>query len=199
MLAGVAELLAIDPELLDDLKTAVSEACNNVVLHAYGGEAGPMSVSLFIDAERIRVTVEDRGAGLPAAAPAEGIGLSVIRALAQDVALESPPEGGTRVQMEFAARRGADALLESPQSAGPELPLAADGRGGDHRLGIAGDAPRGRARAAGADPGRDRPLLPGSLLRRLPGHRHPGRTRRRERPPARASTRAWPPPSDGSS
>ena len=35
MLGGVGELLAVDPELLDDLKTAVSEACNNVVLHAY--------------------------------------------------------------------------------------------------------------------------------------------------------------------
>ena len=39
MLGGVAELLSIDPELLDDLKTSVSEACNNVVLHAYGGRA----------------------------------------------------------------------------------------------------------------------------------------------------------------
>jgi serine/threonine-protein kinase RsbW len=38
MLGGVAELLAIDPELLDDLKTSVSEACNNVVLHAYAGK-----------------------------------------------------------------------------------------------------------------------------------------------------------------
>lgn len=122
LLAGVAELLAIDPELLDDLKTAISEACNNVVLHAYGGEAGPMSVSLFIDEERIRVTVEDRGAGPPAAEPAEGIGLSVIRALAQAVALESPPGGGTRVEMEFAARRGSAPLLQSPPGAGPEVP-----------------------------------------------------------------------------
>jgi anti-sigma regulatory factor (Ser/Thr protein kinase) len=32
-LGGVADQLALDPELLDDLKTAVSEACNNVVMH----------------------------------------------------------------------------------------------------------------------------------------------------------------------
>jgi anti-sigma regulatory factor (Ser/Thr protein kinase) len=31
MLSGLAELLEMDPELLDDLKTSVSEACNNVV------------------------------------------------------------------------------------------------------------------------------------------------------------------------
>ena len=49
MLSGVAERLAMDPELLDDLKTSVSEACNNVVLHAYEGEPGPMDVRLFVD------------------------------------------------------------------------------------------------------------------------------------------------------
>ena len=42
VLAGVAELIGLDPELLDDLKTAVSEACNNVVMHAYDGVAGPL-------------------------------------------------------------------------------------------------------------------------------------------------------------
>jgi anti-sigma regulatory factor (Ser/Thr protein kinase) len=41
MLSGVAEFLSIDPELLDDLKTAVSEGCNNVVLHAIGPGAPP--------------------------------------------------------------------------------------------------------------------------------------------------------------
>jgi serine/threonine-protein kinase RsbW len=120
MLGGVAELLAIDPELLDDLKTAISETCNNVVLHAYGGEAGPMSVGLFIDDERIRVTVEDRGAGLAAAEPAEGIGLSVIRALASEVQLESTPGSGTRVQMDFPARRGSQSLLRAPRPPAPE-------------------------------------------------------------------------------
>jgi serine/threonine-protein kinase RsbW len=114
MLGGVAELLAIDPELLDDLKTAISEACNNVVLHAYGGAAGPMSVSLFIDEERVRVAVEDRGAGLVVAEPAEGIGLSVIRALSESVTLESRPGEGTRVEMEFSARRDAQPLLRAP-------------------------------------------------------------------------------------
>jgi anti-sigma regulatory factor (Ser/Thr protein kinase) len=117
MLGGVAELLSIDPELLDDLKTAISEACNNVVLHAYGGAAGPMSVSLFIDQERIRATVEDQGGGLVVADPAEGIGLSVIRALSQSVTLESQPGEGTRVEMEFPARRDSHALLKAPSGA----------------------------------------------------------------------------------
>lgn len=120
MLGGVAELLAIDPELLDDLKTAISEACNNVVLHAYGGAAGPMSVGLFIDEQRVRVTVEDRGAGLIAAEPAEGIGLSVMRALSESVTLESSPGDGTRVEMVFAARRNTRPLLRAPGRPAPE-------------------------------------------------------------------------------
>jgi anti-sigma regulatory factor (Ser/Thr protein kinase) len=122
MLGGVAELLTIDPELLDDLKTAVSEACNNVVLHAYGGDPGPMVVRLFVDEERIRVTVEDHGVGMPAAAAdrAEGIGLSVIRALVDDVSLLPGPEGGTRVQMDFAAQRSGRTLFQRPGVAGPD-------------------------------------------------------------------------------
>lgn len=121
MLSGVAELLTIDPELLDDLKTAVSEACNNVVLHAYGGEPGPMDVRLFVDEDRIRATVEDRGVGLSAAPEgSEGVGLPVIRALADEVRLLPGPEGGTLVQMDFAAKRGGRTLLERPSAAGPD-------------------------------------------------------------------------------
>ena len=52
VLAGVAELIGLDPELLDDLKTAVSEACNNVVMHAYGGETGPLEVRMSFAGER---------------------------------------------------------------------------------------------------------------------------------------------------
>ncbi|MGI8506861.1 MAG: ATP-binding protein [Solirubrobacteraceae bacterium] len=129
MLSGVAELLTIDPELLDDLKTTVSEACNNVVLHAYGGAPGPMGVRLFVDERRIRVTVDDSGVGLPAAASerAEGIGMSVIRALADEVSLLPGPEGGTRVQMDFAAQRDGRTLLERPTVAGPDEAWAREG------------------------------------------------------------------------
>jgi serine/threonine-protein kinase RsbW len=133
MLGGVAELLAIDPELLDDLKTSVSEACNNVVLHAYGGEPGPMEVGLFIADDRIRVTVTDRGVGMiapPATADAgQGIGLSVIRALTESVRFASAPNDGTEVQMDFAVAREGKKLLTAPAVAGPdgELPSAQEG------------------------------------------------------------------------
>lgn len=124
MLGGVAELTAIDPELLDDLKTSVSEACNNVVLHAYGDQPGPMEVALFITADRLRVMVSDRGAGMPAPPPTgdigQGIGLSVIRALTKDVRFSSSPDGGTQVQMDFGVTREGHGLLQAPAAAAPD-------------------------------------------------------------------------------
>jgi len=121
MLGGVAELLSIDPELLDDLKTSVSEACNNVVLHAYGGEPGPMEVGLFVTDEHFSVCVTDEGVGMPAPPPAgdvsQGIGLSVIRALTEDVQFSSAPGGGTEVRMDFSVRRDGRKLFEAPPAA----------------------------------------------------------------------------------
>jgi serine/threonine-protein kinase RsbW len=118
MLGGIAELLAIDPELLDDLKTAVSEACNNVVLHAYAGEAGPMQVRLYVGVDRIRVAVRDNGVGISERITIErgapGVGLPVIQALADAVQFTRPPDGGTEVEMEFSAQRDGRRLFIAP-------------------------------------------------------------------------------------
>jgi anti-sigma regulatory factor (Ser/Thr protein kinase) len=122
MLGGVAEQLAIDPELLDDLKTAISEACNNVVLHAYGENLGPMGVRLYIDDHQIRVEVEDEGIGVEPGVVdrTDGIGLSIMRALAGELRVVPRPEGGTLVQMSFAAERSGKALLRRPATASPD-------------------------------------------------------------------------------
>lgn len=124
VLAGVAELIGLDPELLDDLKTAVSEACNNVVMHAYDGETGPLGVRMYIDPEAIEVVVLDEGSGLPPLAPADesirGVGLSVIRALAEQADFRSGPGGGTEVRMSFAGQRDGKPLFHLPSLAGPD-------------------------------------------------------------------------------
>jgi serine/threonine-protein kinase RsbW len=127
MLSGVAELLAMDPELLDDLKTAVSEACNNVVLHAYAGEPGPMEVALYAEADALRVTVDDEGLGLdrpPAALDATaGIGVSVIHALTETSTFDPRPQGGTEVAMRFLAARDGHRLFVTPGHAAPATEL----------------------------------------------------------------------------
>ena len=124
VLAGVAELIGLDPELLDDLKTAVSEACNNVVMHAYEGENGPLSVRMYIEPEAIEVVVADQGSGLPPLGPADetiqGVGLSVIRALAEQADFHARPEGGTEVRMTFAGQRNGQPLFHLPTGAGPD-------------------------------------------------------------------------------
>jgi serine/threonine-protein kinase RsbW len=124
VLAGVAELIGLDPELLDDLKTAVSEACNNVVMHAYEGETGPLTVRMYIEPEAIEVVVQDEGLGLPPLAPADetirGVGLSVIRALAEQAEFRVGPDGGTEVKMTFAGQRDGKPLFHLPSQAGPD-------------------------------------------------------------------------------
>lgn len=123
-LGAVAELLSLDPELLDDLKTAVSEACNNVVLHAYDGTPGPLSVVLYVHPREIEVIVRDHGSGIPAGTASDdrmqGVGLPIIRALAQQADFVSPDDGGTEVRMLFAGDRDGRALFEAPAEIAPE-------------------------------------------------------------------------------
>jgi serine/threonine-protein kinase RsbW len=124
MLGGVAELLAIDPELLDDLKTAVSEACNNVVLHAYPDALGPLSVVLNVWDHGIEVIVRDEGCGITdPVRPDEhqhGIGMPVIRALTERSEFRPRSGGGTEVTMMFRAQRDGKRLFELPAQAGAD-------------------------------------------------------------------------------
>jgi anti-sigma regulatory factor (Ser/Thr protein kinase) len=110
VLAGVAESVGLDAESLDDVKTAVSEACNNVVLHAYGDAPGPLSVGLVLGPDGFQAIVRDSGAGIRFIAPSEermGVGLAVISALADRAEFLSGPDGGTEVRMSF-VRDGRD-------------------------------------------------------------------------------------------
>jgi serine/threonine-protein kinase RsbW len=135
MLGGVGELLTMDPELLDDVKTAVSEACNNVVLHAYRGDPGPLSVNLYVRGDELAISVRDRGEGLVYAGPSDdrpaGIGMPVSQALATETEFRPLAEGGTEVWMAFAGQREGRALFTDP-----DAPVPSDG----WTDGLSGDA-----------------------------------------------------------
>jgi serine/threonine-protein kinase RsbW len=117
-LSGMAETVGVDEVDLNDIRTAVTEACNNVVLHAYEGEEGPMQVEVFLEPDAIEIVVRDHGSGIKPhirseAEAALGIGLSIIQALAPRVEFREVPGGGTEVRMEFATQstRALDSLV----------------------------------------------------------------------------------------
>lgn len=127
-LTGLAHVHGFDPELFDDIKTAVTEACNNVVLYAYQDEPGPYTVRLEVRDDEVAVTVRDWGAGIHQVESSEGhmgVGLAVISALADRAEFASTADGGTEVRMGFAGRGGVIRPLETPPRAesGKGLPL----------------------------------------------------------------------------
>ncbi len=55
---------SIGPELLADLRLAVTEACGNAVRHAYGDGDGSVEVAFVVNEDRLEMIVADTGAGL---------------------------------------------------------------------------------------------------------------------------------------
>ena len=95
-----------------------------MVMHAYGGESGPLSVSLYVDLEAIDVVVLDQGQGIPVIAPSDdrlqGVGIPIMRALADETGFRALPEGGTEVWLRFAGTREGRALYREPPEPAPE-------------------------------------------------------------------------------
>lgn len=111
-IAGLAEAAQLDPDITADLKVAVSEACTNVVVHAYDHDAGHLEVDVKAADDDLIVVVRDRGSGFPdlkqspTTEPPVGLGLPLIAALADSFELRENTGGaGMEVQMVFACKR----------------------------------------------------------------------------------------------
>ncbi len=105
VLGGVGDAFALGPDILADVRLAVSEACANVVIHAYAGaDVGLMGVEVSGAADVLEVVVRDHGRGMAPRpdSPGLGVGLPLIASLAATLELVSLPEGGTEVRMGFA-------------------------------------------------------------------------------------------------
>src|SRR2546430_16985605 len=125
MLTGVAETIALESTDLYDVRTAVTEACNNVVLHAYEGQEGPLEVDLRASSEAVEVVVRDRGIGIRprirgADDAALGIGLPLIQALVHSVQFSEVDGGGTEVRLHLLAP--STRTFEPAADAPPQLP-----------------------------------------------------------------------------
>jgi len=110
-LAGALGVLGLDETRLLDINAAVSEACNNVVVHAYPDADGPMDVHLWIGTADLEVVVSDRGVGIRPNQPTpqlelQGLGLSLIQTLTEWVEFLGGAEEGTRVRMGFSLDGG---------------------------------------------------------------------------------------------
>jgi serine/threonine-protein kinase RsbW len=102
---GLAEALAVDEQTLADIKLAVTEACTNVVIHAYEpDEEGPLEVDATIRERRLRVVIRDRGRGIVPRpdSPGLGLGLPLIATLAESLELGKDEQDNTEVRMTFA-------------------------------------------------------------------------------------------------
>jgi serine/threonine-protein kinase RsbW len=107
VLGAFAEALRLPPELVEDIRLAATEACTNVVRHAYrDGEDGPIDVTIRPDGDRLVLVVSDRGQGLGPSADLSGpgLGLPLIAALADSVDLQELPVRGSRIAMSFRCR-----------------------------------------------------------------------------------------------
>jgi anti-sigma regulatory factor (Ser/Thr protein kinase) len=112
VLGAFAEALLLPDDLIEDLRLAVTEACTNVVRHAYSPDLpGPVEISIRPEEERVNVVVADRGRGIGSSSDTTGpgLGLPLIAAIADDVELQAVPGGGSRVAMTFARPRAGEA------------------------------------------------------------------------------------------
>jgi serine/threonine-protein kinase RsbW len=107
-LTAIARVQPFSPETLSDLKLALTEACTNSVRHAYReGRSGTVEIVYQIERDRLVVEVADDGKGFD---PQErlqdangdlsegGLGIAIIRAVADEVEIGERDSGGSRLR-----------------------------------------------------------------------------------------------------
>ena len=117
-------LASLDPtvEELADIKTAVSEAVTNCIVHAYPDRIGDITLTVRLyETGRVTVKIRDKGCGIEDVGLAmeplyttggeerSGLGFSVMESFTDRLKVTSKPSKGTSVTMEkLVARRGGD-------------------------------------------------------------------------------------------
>ena len=139
MSSAAGEALGFDPELLSDVNTAVSEACNNVIQHAYSDQPGPFSVDFAVTAAGLEVQVRDYGRGIRQAAPDHDglkVGLALMSAVADRAEFIRAPDGGTEARLCFRALASTRSASEPPSSCASDPPQVWQAR---FPTGVSGD------------------------------------------------------------
>lgn len=104
----------LDPtiEQLSDIKTAISEAVTNSIIHGYEYGDGIIKIEATIEGDTIKIIVEDSGKGIPNLEKAmepfytskpdlerSGMGFTVMETFMDELIVESNESKGTRIIM----------------------------------------------------------------------------------------------------
>lgn len=103
-----------DPTLeeLNDIKTAVSEAVTNCIVHAYKDTIGMIYITVSADGNKIKIRIRDRGCGIPDIEKAKeplfttggeeraGLGFAVMESFTDKMTVRSTVGKGTTVTLQ---------------------------------------------------------------------------------------------------
>jgi serine/threonine-protein kinase RsbW len=124
---ALGETLTVEEQLLADMRLAITEACSNVVVHAYADrEPGPLLLDATLHDDRLTVVVRDEGPGIVPhpGSPGLGLGLPLIASLSETVELGRDEQDRTEVRMTFS-------LTDPPRSDAVTRRPDLDDRGDD--------------------------------------------------------------------
>lgn len=106
-------------EEVSDVKTAVSEAVTNAIIHGYENHVNKVRIYVGIEGRTLHLEISDRGVGIPDVKKAmeplyttrpelerSGMGFSFMEAFMDEVQVESEPGKGTIVRMKKIIGRG---------------------------------------------------------------------------------------------
>jgi anti-sigma regulatory factor (Ser/Thr protein kinase) len=130
-IAGLADRIGMDEASIADLKTVVTEACMNVVVHAYPeGETGLLEVEVAPDGDGLTVAVRDFGRGISPRPgvdrPSLRIGLALIAALSSSFEILGGVERGTEIRMHLPLTSRPISDGEAVPVSGPPVPEATE-------------------------------------------------------------------------
>ncbi|WP_018131926.1 anti-sigma F factor [Effusibacillus pohliae] len=110
--AAFVSQLNPDMEELTEIKTVVSEAVTNAIIHGYEGTEGIVTVTCSLDGKTIELVIEDQGRGIPDIEQARqplytskpelersGMGFTIMENFVDEIEITSEVGKGTRVRL----------------------------------------------------------------------------------------------------